>query len=101
MMISKAWECSRVKFGSARYRWKVVRGHIAATLAVLLDLSWGPISHVFWRAGARELRIVDGRCPSALWGQLLDACSASSWLGNKSLAVIRVQGWKEGLTLRW
>eukprot|EP00959_Pyramimonas_sp_CCMP1952_P084844 1774285-Pyramimonas_sp.AAC.1 len=74
MMLSKAWGRIKVKFGSTRHRWRVVRGPIAAALAVLLDLSWEPISLGFWRARARELRI-DDDFPSALWEQLQDTCS--------------------------
>eukprot|EP00959_Pyramimonas_sp_CCMP1952_P452644 9466941-Pyramimonas_sp.AAC.1 len=79
MMVSKTWERIKEKSGSTRHRWRAVRGHIAATLVVLLDVSWEPNSPVFWCAGARELRIDDDEFPSALWEQLQDTCSALSW----------------------
>eukprot|EP00959_Pyramimonas_sp_CCMP1952_P024759 519932-Pyramimonas_sp.AAC.1 len=78
-----------------KYRWQVVRGPMAATIAVLRDLGWQAESPVFWRTGDSVLRLKDGDFPFQLWGALLKTCSAKSWRRSTSV----VKAWKDELIL--
>eukprot|EP00959_Pyramimonas_sp_CCMP1952_P066130 1380666-Pyramimonas_sp.AAC.1 len=60
MQVAQSWATIAQAFGHAKHRWQRVRGPIAATAAVLVDLRIAPISPAFWRLDdGTELRLTD------------------------------------------
>eukprot|EP00959_Pyramimonas_sp_CCMP1952_P003972 83538-Pyramimonas_sp.AAC.1 len=49
-LCAEVWIRICTKMGQIKYRWQVVRGPMAATIAALRDLGWQAESPGFWRA---------------------------------------------------
>ena len=98
--VSRAWDKIATVFGQIppSNRWRRVRGPIAATIAVIMDLSWRPRSPVFWtHCGDSSciLRITDAAFPHECWSALNVTCSRISW--SKASLHYQGEGVQEGV----
>eukprot|EP00959_Pyramimonas_sp_CCMP1952_P121250 2535336-Pyramimonas_sp.AAC.1 len=62
--------------------WQCVRGPLAATIAVLIDLKAIPHSPVYWLfPNGAHVRFTDKAFQHALWHVLMEVCNNLSWSG--------------------
>eukprot|EP00959_Pyramimonas_sp_CCMP1952_P141121 2953624-Pyramimonas_sp.AAC.1 len=73
MEVSRCWDISVDKFSKTKHWWQCVRGPLAATVAVLLDLNALPHSPVHWIfLNGVHIRSSDQATPHTLWSTLME-----------------------------
>ena len=101
MYDSKAWTAIIEKFEESTYKWQVVRGQIAATIAALMDTGVEPSSPAFWKfPGGVEPRLTDDDVPRLLRQIIQRVCGGSS-LGALIYGTAMDQDWKGGILPRF